>query len=132
VQVSCHKPAVPEGFYFRNLLHKALVSLSFASRWEEKYSCKMCRFGTQRVWLRRRSEFGSCSTPSIGLRRDPRADKAPPTAAPEFLPEAKHPISGLTASIKENSYHRWLKGLSAEQRQKIRELYQQLYEQPPE
>jgi hypothetical protein len=42
------------------------------------------------------------------------------------------PYSGETASIKENSYNRWLKGLSAEQRQKIRELYQQLYEQPPE
>jgi hypothetical protein len=52
----------------------------------------------------------------------PQSRPSSPTAAPEFLPEAEQPISGVTASIKENSYNRWLKGLSAEQRQKIRAL----------
>jgi hypothetical protein len=38
----------------------------------------------------------------------------------------------VTASIKESSYNQWMKGLSPEQRKKIREFYQQHYEQPPE
>ena len=49
----------------------------------------------------------------------------------EFLPEAEHLMPGVTTSIKDSSYNQWMKGLSPEQRQKIRE-FQQRYEQPPE
>jgi len=49
-----------------------------------------------------------------------------------FLPEAEHLMPGVTASIKESSYNQWMKGLSPEQRQKIREFYRQRHEQPPE
>jgi len=41
-------------------------------------------------------------------------------------------MPGVTASIRESSYNQWMKGLSPEQRQKIREFYQQRYEQPPQ
>jgi hypothetical protein len=50
----------------------------------------------------------------------------------EFLPEAEHLMPGVTAGIKESSYNQWMRGLSADQRQKIREFYQQRYEPPPE
>jgi hypothetical protein len=49
----------------------------------------------------------------------------------EFLPEAEHLLPGVTKGVTESSYHQWLKGLSPEQRQKIREYYQKRYEQPP-
>jgi hypothetical protein len=41
-------------------------------------------------------------------------------------------MPGVTASIRASSYSQWMKGLSAEERQKIRGFYQQRYEQPPE
>jgi len=50
----------------------------------------------------------------------------------EFLPEAEGLLPGVTNGVKESSYHQWLKGLSPEQRQKIREYYQKRYEQPPQ
>jgi hypothetical protein len=50
----------------------------------------------------------------------------------DFLPEAEHLLPGVTSGVRENAYHQWLKGLSAEQRQKIREFYQKRYEQPPQ
>jgi len=49
----------------------------------------------------------------------------------DFLPEAEHLLPGVTSEVKASSYHQWLKGLSAEQRQNIREYYQKRYEQPP-
>jgi hydroxylamine dehydrogenase len=50
----------------------------------------------------------------------------------DFLPEAERLLPGVTAGVKASGYHDWLKGLSAEQRQKIREYYQKRYEQPPQ
>jgi hypothetical protein len=50
----------------------------------------------------------------------------------EFLPEAEHLLPGVTSEVKESSYHQWLKGLSVEQRQNIREYYEKRYEQPPQ
>ena len=50
----------------------------------------------------------------------------------DFLPEAEHLLSGVTSAVKESNYHQWLKGLSAEQRQNIREYYQKRYEQLPQ
>ena len=50
----------------------------------------------------------------------------------DFLPEAEHLLPGVTSAVKESSYHQWLKGLSSEQRQNIREYYQKRYEQPPQ
>jgi len=50
----------------------------------------------------------------------------------EFLPEAERLLPGVTAGVRESSYNQWMKGLSPEQRQKIREYYQKRYEQPPE
>ena len=44
------------------------------------------------------------------------------------MPEAEQLMPGVTASIKESSYNQWMKGLSAEQSQKIRAFYQRRYE----
>ena len=49
----------------------------------------------------------------------------------EFLPEAEHLMPDVTSSIRESSYNQWMKGLSPEQRQKIRDFYGQRYEEPP-
>ena len=49
----------------------------------------------------------------------------------KILPEAEHLLPGVTSALKESSYHQWLKGLSGEQRENIREYYQKRYELPP-
>jgi len=41
-------------------------------------------------------------------------------------------MPGVTTSIKESSYNQWMKGLSPEQRQTIRDFYRQRYEEPPQ
>jgi hydroxylamine dehydrogenase len=49
----------------------------------------------------------------------------------DFLPEAARLMPGVTASVKQSDYHKWMQGLSPQERQKIREFYQKRYEQTP-
>jgi hypothetical protein len=45
----------------------------------------------------------------------------------EFLPEADHLLPGVSAEVRAMDDHRWLQGLSKEDRQKIQQYYQKRY-----
>jgi hydroxylamine dehydrogenase len=45
----------------------------------------------------------------------------------EFLPEAERLLPGVTAEARAMDEHRWLEGLSKEEREKIRQYYQSRY-----
>jgi len=49
----------------------------------------------------------------------------------EFIPEAESLMPGVTADVMNSGAHKWIKGLSPEERQNIREFYQKRYEQSP-
>jgi len=48
----------------------------------------------------------------------------------DFLPEADRLMPGVTAKVRAMPEHQWLKGLSQEDRRRIKEFYQKRYEQP--
>ena len=45
----------------------------------------------------------------------------------ELLPETDHLLPGVTAEARAMDDHRWLAGLSAEDRRKIQEYYRKRY-----
>ena len=45
----------------------------------------------------------------------------------EFLPEAEALLPGVTAEAKAMDDHKWLQGLSKEEREKIQQYYQKRY-----
>jgi len=47
----------------------------------------------------------------------------------DFLPEAERLMPGVTDEVKARPEHKWLQGLSADQRQRIKEFYQKRYQQ---
>ena len=49
----------------------------------------------------------------------------------EFMPEAEALMPGVTADVMKSDANAWIKGLSAEERQRIRDFYQKRYEQSP-
>lgn len=49
----------------------------------------------------------------------------------EFIPEAEALMPGVTAETMNSDAHKWIKGLSAEERERIREFYQKRYEESP-
>ncbi|HEX8926156.1 MAG TPA: multiheme c-type cytochrome [Terriglobales bacterium] len=49
----------------------------------------------------------------------------------EFIPEAEALMPGVTASVMNSPEHSWIKGLSPEERQRIKDFYQKRYEQSP-
>ncbi len=48
----------------------------------------------------------------------------------DFLPEADRLMPGVTAKVRAMPEHQWLKGLSQEDRRRIKEFYQKRYELP--
>ena len=49
----------------------------------------------------------------------------------EFIPEAEELMPGVTKEAMSKPEHQWIKGLSKEDREKIKEFYQKRYEQSP-
>jgi hypothetical protein len=45
----------------------------------------------------------------------------------EFLPEAEHLLPGVTAEVRAMDDHKWLQGVSKEERERIKEYYQKRY-----
>ena len=45
----------------------------------------------------------------------------------EFLPEAEALLPGVTADVKAMDDHKWLQGVSKEEREKIKDYYQKRY-----
>jgi hydroxylamine dehydrogenase len=47
----------------------------------------------------------------------------------EFLPEAERLLPGVTAQVRAMPAHKWMEGLSPEERQKIKDFYEKRYKQ---
>ncbi len=50
----------------------------------------------------------------------------------EFIPEAEHLLPGVTKPFMDSEFHKWTKGLGAEERERIKEFYKQRYKRAAE